>query len=253
MVRRSMTGTSPDPIDPHQTDTGTLFLLAITGSMGCGKSAVTRALADRGAKLLDADLEARAVLTPGSSGWFAVLEQFGPEILIGYDPKKRVLSPSELSTTEIDRRALGEKVFYDPKARATLEAIVHPRIFQRHALALRQWQKAAPPHATTIVAAEIPLLFETSSDKRFDMTVAVLCGEQQWPRIQERTGMSTHTKQAIIRQQLPESEKQRRAHWSIDNGGKWEETERQIDHLLSHINILSNDTKLRAWPTAWQE
>ena len=251
MVRRSMTGTSPEANEAHRTNSGTLFLLAITGSMGCGKSAVTRSLADRGARLLDADLEARAVLAPGSSGWFAVLEQFGPEILLGYDPKQKTVLPAELSTTEIDRRALGEKVFYDPEARAKLEAIVHPRIIQRHALILTQWQKTAPPDSITIVAAEIPLLFETGSDKRFDMTVAVLCGEQQWPRLRERVGISTRTKQAIIRQQLPESEKQRRAHWSIDNGGKWDETERQIDHLWIHVNRLSHNEGPRAWPTAW--
>lgn len=233
--------------------TGELFLLAITGSMGCGKSAVTRNLAQRGAYQLDADQDARALLTPGSHGWYAVLERFGPQILVGQDPLAQSQPVSDIPLLEIDRRVLGEKVFHDRAARAALEAIIHPRIHKRQARALAQWQRATPPGSVAIVVAEIPLLFETGSEQRYDRTVAVLCGQQQWSRLQERTGMSTTIKQTVISQQMSESEKKRRANSVIDNGGTWHETESQVELLWSEIKRISKDKHHFAWPRAWPE
>lgn len=232
--------------------TGELFLLAVTGSMGCGKSSVSHRLAAFGARLLDADLDARAVLMPGSDGWQAVLERFGTEIL----EKTSAQQCPPISAThlgKIDRRALGKKIFHDPTARAALEAIIHPRIYARQALALSQWQKATPAGSVTIVVAEIPLLFETASDKRFDLTVTVFCGKQQWQRLQERVGMSAAIKRAAISQQLPETEKQLRANRNIDNSGAWYETEQQIEALWSEVKHLAYQSECRAWPHAWPE
>ena len=231
MVLRFMSGIS---LDRSVTSCGALFLLAITGSMGCGKSAVSRVLQRKGAKLLDADQDARAVLIPGSEGWQAVVEQFGRTILVEDGSPFSSLS-SDGHPAEIDRKALGKRVFHDPEARAALEAIVHPRIYRRQASLLRQWHNATIAGEVTVVVAEIPLLFETGGEKRFDWTVAVFCREQQWQRLQERTTMSLDVKRAIIAQQLPEDEKCQRANRTIDNSGPWRDTERQIEMLWSEL------------------
>lgn len=248
-----MTGTSPEPRPPPSTVTGEIFLVAITGSMGCGKSAVTRRLAHHGAHRLDADQDARAVLTPGSPGWQAVLAQFGPEILVGHATPSLPPSHGDPPLPDIDRRALGHKVFHDPEARARLEAIVHPHIYRRQAHTLAQWQAMTPAGTVAMVVAEIPLLFETGSETRFDRTVAVLCGGQQWQRLAERAGMSDHTKRAVIAQQLPESDKQQRAHRTIDNSGPWKNTERQIEILWSETHDTIRKTGCHAWRNRWPE
>lgn len=231
---------------------GDLFLVAVTGAMGCGKSAVSRRLATCGAFLLDADQDARAVLMPGSEGWRAVLARFGAGILCG----PVATEPLDASATDaawpaIDRRLLGEQVFRDPQARAELEQIIHPRIFQRQAERLARWQKATPSGSVTIVVADIPLLFETESDGKFDLTVAVVCGAQQWQRLQGRVGMSVAVQKAVVAQQLSESEKQRRANKIIDNRGAWRDTERQVTALWSDMQVRARGVVRRAWPRAW--
>ncbi len=237
--------------DPSASQTGDLFLVAVTGSLGCGKSRVSRWLAEQGAHWLDADQDARSVLTPGSEGWQAVLDHFGPEFLAGDGP---------LSERPFDRRRLGEIIFRDATARAALEAIIHPRIYQRQALALAHWQRATPVGTTALVVAEIPLLFETDSANRFDRTVAVLCGAAQEARLQGRAGLSPSLRQAVIAQQLPEETKQRLAHYTLDNRGPWEATESLLRDLWP---LIQQQARLgvsgvggearRAWPHRWPE
>ncbi|MBF0161511.1 MAG: dephospho-CoA kinase [Magnetococcales bacterium] len=224
-----------------------LFLVAVTGSLGCGKSRVSHWLAAQGAHLLDADQDARAALLPGSPAWQAVVAHFGPEILLGEE---------SLSQRPIDRRRLGEIVFRDRAARQTLEALLHPRIYQRQALALARWQQEAPPGRTVLVVAEIPLLFETASADRFDSSVAVLCGAAQADRLQERTGMSAAIRQAVIAQQLPEPEKERLAQHRIDNSGPWEATEAQLRPVWQSVQRQASDPARLArlaWPHRWPE
>ncbi|MBF0583408.1 MAG: dephospho-CoA kinase [Magnetococcales bacterium] len=222
---------------------GKLFLLAVTGSLGCGKSRVSRWLAAQGAHLLDADQEARAVLQPGSAGWQAVVDRFGPAILVA--------AADSPAPRPIDRRQLGEAVFRDAEARQALEAIVHPRIYQRQALQLAQWQQAAPANQRVMVVAEIPLLFETASAHRYDWTLALLCGAAQQERLAERTGMSIEIQQAVIAQQLPEQEKAARAHQTIDNSGPWSATETQLTTVWTEL--LTRPLDHYAWPHGWPE
>ncbi|MEO5364341.1 MAG: dephospho-CoA kinase [Magnetococcus sp. DMHC-8] len=228
--------------DPDRT--GTLFLLAVTGSLGCGKSRVSRWLAGQGAHLLDADQDARAVLVPGSTGWQAVLDRFGMAMLAGEGP---------VTARPIDRRRLGETVFQDPQARLDLEAIVHPRIYQRQAQALTRWQQATPPGTTALVVAEVPLLFEADCARRFDRTAVVLCGATQTERLRDRGGMAIPVQQAVIARQLPEQEKQRLAHHAIDNSGAWPATEQQLQALWSSVCQQAPATTTRAWPHHWPE
>lgn len=75
---------------------------------------MARALADRGAVVVDADAIAREVVEPGKPGLAAVVERFGPEVLDGYG--------------RLDRPRLAALVFDDAEARADLNAIVHPLV-----------------------------------------------------------------------------------------------------------------------------
>jgi dephospho-CoA kinase len=98
---------------PYVTD---VLCVGLTGGLGAGKSTVGRALAGRGATVIDADQVAREVVAPGSPGERAVLERFGPGVA-GPDG-------------HIDRSALAGVVFADPAERLALEAITHPLIRQ---------------------------------------------------------------------------------------------------------------------------
>ena len=81
-------------------------VIALTGGIGCGKSLAAQYFAELGALVIDADQLARAAIERGSDGFDEVVALFGDSIL---------------KDGNIDRRALGELIFKDPKARAALE------------------------------------------------------------------------------------------------------------------------------------
>ncbi len=105
-------------------------MIGITGSMGCGKSTVTRLFAEHGARVLDSDRMARGVVEPGSVGWREVVDRFGESILA---------VPATGETPPIDRKKLAQVVFADPDQRRALEAIIHPRVARLRPVAGRGW------------------------------------------------------------------------------------------------------------------
>ncbi|MBF0428820.1 MAG: dephospho-CoA kinase [Magnetococcales bacterium] len=214
-----------------------LFIIGLTGSIGCGKSTVTRFLGEMGALTLEADQLARDVLAPGTPGLQAVVNRFGADLLT--------------EEQHLNRRLLAERAFATPQARQDLEAIVHPFVFQNMAAMLTQWERLPITHA--VVVLEIPLLMETHSEALCDQIVVVTCGEAQWSRLQTRVGMSDVSKKNIIAQQLREEEKCQRAHWIIDNSGEQDDTIRQTQLLWQKIHQIGGNTqKIGAWPVQWQ-
>jgi dephospho-CoA kinase len=115
------------------------FVVALTGGIASGKSAVERRFEARGIHAYDADVAARAVVEPGSPALAEVTHVFGAGAL---DRDGR-----------LDRAAMRQRVFDDPSARATLEGILHPRI--------RAWLRAAADADTgPYCILSIPLLVE---------------------------------------------------------------------------------------------
>lgn len=152
--------------------------VGLTGGIASGKSAVADLLAGHGAIIVDADLLAREVVQPGTAGYTAVVARFGD----------RVLAPDG----GLDRAALGEIVFADNRARADLEAIIHPAVRRRAA----ELEALAP--AGSMVVHVIPLLVETGQSALFDAVVVVDCEpEVQISRLMARGALSRE--QALAR------------------------------------------------------
>src|SRR6185503_14647104 len=87
-------------------------VIGLTGGIASGKSVVSNMLAEHGALVIDADKVGHEAYAPGSTCYEAVVKAFGPDIV----------APGG----EIDRKALGGKVFGDPAQRNRLESIVWP-------------------------------------------------------------------------------------------------------------------------------
>ena len=100
-----------------------MLIVTLTGGIGSGKSTVAAALAECGARLLSLDDVARDVLAPGEE---AVREVGG-------------LWPEAVKEGKIDRAALAKIVFDDAEALARLNAIVHPRTWERAQAQLASW------------------------------------------------------------------------------------------------------------------
>ena len=114
--------------------------IGLTGGIASGKSAADAAFAALGARVLDADLTARALVAPGQAALAEIVRHFGAAIL----------QPDGT----LDRRALRERIFNDDEARRALEAILHPRIRERLA-------SAAAGETGDYVIVSIPLLAES--------------------------------------------------------------------------------------------
>src|SRR3954470_9676791 len=114
-----------------------MLRIALTGGIATGKSYCLARFPGHGVPTIDADILARDAVAPGSGGLRAVVERFGAGVL--------------LPDGSLDRPALGRVVFGDARARAGLEAIIHPEVYRR----IRAWFAALPP-ATRLAVADIP-------------------------------------------------------------------------------------------------
>lgn len=127
------------------------FIVAVTGGIASGKSAVTALFSRHGIVIADADVAARKIVEPGQPALAEIAACFGAHLVVN---------------GELDRQSLRLLVFDDPQARKRLEAITHPRIRQ---LLIKECTDADSPYAI----AAIPLLAE-SNGKHYDWLDRIL-------------------------------------------------------------------------------
>jgi dephospho-CoA kinase len=206
-----------------------MFLLGLTGSIGMGKSTVGAGFRCFGIGVFDSDAAVHALLAPGGAAVASVDAAF----------------PGCLDEAGgIDRAALGPKVFEDPARLARLEAIVHPlvRVAQRRFLA------RCCAAGRRLVVLDIPLLYETGGERLVD-AVAVVSASAivQAQRVLRRPGMSAARLAAILRRQLPDPQKRRRADFVI----RTDLDLRQAKVQLAGVIDAARAQPARAWPHRW--
>jgi dephospho-CoA kinase len=192
--------------------------VALTGGLASGKSHVLRSFSRRDVPTVDADRIAHEVLEPSTPATEAVKARFGGGV-IG-------------EAGRIDRRALAAIVFNDRDARLALEAIVHPAVYE----AIDRWFSSLPAD-TPLAVADIPLLYETGHESDFDTVIVAACSRaEQIRRAMSRDRLSHDEAAARLAAQLPIDEKVRRADHVIWTTGSFEETEKQIEHLIQKLS-----------------
>jgi dephospho-CoA kinase len=197
-----------------------MIKLALTGSIGMGKSTVARMFEHAGIPVFDADAEVRLLQGPGGR-------------LV--DPIRRRF-PDAVRAGDLDREALAAIVLSDPAELAALEAIVHPAV-QRARDEFIDRHKAAPA-----LLFEIPLLFETGGDSEFDKVIVVSASpEIQRARVLARTGMTPEKLDSILARQMPDDEKRRRADFVIETSGDLSTTEDQVGAVLACLGLAPGE------------
>lgn len=192
-------------------------ILGLTGGIASGKSTAAEILQRHGAALIDADVVARKVVEPGTRALAAIVEAFGPE----------VLQPSG----DLDRMALGRRIFDDEGARAKLNAIVHPAVISdmRHQLAELEASPAPPPFVVLVV----PLLFEAGMEKMVQSVWVLQVDERmQRERLMSRDSLTVSEAEARMASQWPLARKIALADQVIDNRGSRSELEHEIELAL---------------------
>lgn len=187
------------------------FVVALTGGIASGKSAVSAAFARRGVPVLDADLIARQVVEPGQPALDAVLAAFGPTIL-GADGR-------------LDRTALRALVFARPEARRQLEGILHPAIRRAFAAASAIAGGPYQIHA-------IPLLAESGRAGEYDRVLVVDCPrETQLQRLLVRDQETPERAEAILAAQATREARLAIASEVIANTGTLDDLDRAVGGL----------------------
>ena len=189
-----------------------MIKVALTGSIGMGKSTVAAMFEARGIPLFDADAEVRRL--QGEGGGLV-----GP---IGE------LFPQAVKDKRIDREALSRAVIGNPQALAELESLVHPEV-----RAARDRFIAANRDAPMVVF-DIPLLFETGGEANADKVIVVSApAAVQRQRVLARPGMTPAKFDAILARQMPDEDKRARADFIVDTSGSFDETEAQVDAIIA--------------------
>ncbi|MDZ7665288.1 MAG: dephospho-CoA kinase [Desulfotignum sp.] len=207
------------------------LIVAVTGSIACGKSTVSGMLQDLGAPLIDLDRIAREVVMPGTPGYDRIISEFGAKV-VGSDGA-------------LDRKTLSGIVFADEKKRRLLEQITHPLIFDRFVEKLAGLSAARPD---SIIQAAVPLLIEMNMQHLFDRVIVVYLPEDiQLKRLAARDNISKETAAAIIESQLSADEKKTYAHYVIDNSKDRSDTRKQVNRIWQQLqqdkNQLHPDNK----------
>jgi dephospho-CoA kinase len=192
-------------------------VVGLTGGIASGKSTVSAMFRELGAQVIDADQVARDVVEPGTPGLEEVARRF-----------PGVLDPSG----QLDRAALGRRVFADPAERRALEGILHPRI--REEVARRT--EALARAGETVVLYDAALLIENGLHRGMDGLIVVSAPEAvQRARLAARDGLDDAAITARLAAQLPLADKRAHATWVVENGGSLDETRAQVRRIWEQI------------------
>ena len=190
--------------------------IGLTGSIACGKSAVSQYLRELGYFVADADAISRSLTAPGGRALPLLREAFGDGIFDG---------------DVLNRRRLGDIVFGDADRRAQLNAILHPLI-----LSTFQAELEAHDAPDALVFGDVPLLYECNMEQMFDRIMVVSAPrETQIARLLSRDGLSREDAERRIDAQMPLAQKCALADAVINTDGPMENTRAQVRALIDSI------------------
>jgi dephospho-CoA kinase len=187
--------------------------VAITGGIGAGKSAALAAFRRHGAATVSSDEIVHHLLAADDDVRAALVEHFGEGIL-GADGRP-------------DRRRIGKVVFSDRDELAWLESLLHPLVAQEY---LRWRDRLAElPEPPRVTVTEVPLLYESGGDARFDHVVVVTAPEELR---RGRRSIPLDDRDARL---IPDDEKVRRADFAYVNDGSVDELDAWVADVLRRL------------------
>ncbi|KAM4055244.1 dephospho-CoA kinase domain-containing protein [Hirsutella rhossiliensis] len=172
-----------------------MLLIGLTGSIATGKSTVSSLLSapPHSLPIIDADVLARKVVEPGTSGYRAIIKHFGPstpDLLVEASDSMPADGPDSRGRP-LNRPALGKRVFGDSEERtrdrAVLNGIVHPAVRRE----MTKQVLGCYLRGHWAVVLDIPLLFESGLDRFCGVTVVVAVSDRE-TQLQRLMARDTH-------------------------------------------------------------
>lgn len=193
-----------------------MLIIGLTGGIGSGKTTVSQFFENLGTPVIDADHLTRALVAPGQAALCDIAEQLGNELI--------------LSTGELDRALLRQRIFEHPEQRIVLEGILHPRAREAalKQLAIFRDASSVPPY----VILSVPLLIESGwTDLVHRVLVIDVAQAQQQQRASERDGLSAAQINAAISTQADRNSRLAAADDVIHNNADLQTLETQVKTL----------------------
>lgn len=191
-------------------------IIGLTGGIGTGKSTVSAYLAQKGCKIIDADLISHQMTEAGSPCLAEIKAAFGEDVF--------------LRDGNLDRKQVGRLVFADATKKKTLEQIITRRVIEKTLRILQDCRA----QQEDLVVLDAPLLFECGMQRYTDETWLVVCRtETRLRRIAARDGLAEEDIQKRIANQMSTEQKEKLADYIIDNSRDLAWLYAQIDTLLA--------------------
>lgn len=187
--------------------------IGLTGSIGMGKTTTAKIFAELGVPVFDSDEAVHKLLGPEGDAVEEVDTIF-PGVKIG---------------NQIDRKKLGERVFFDEASLEALEKILHPKVSCMR-------QKFTKEQDSDLVLFDIPLLFEKGYEDGLDFTIVVTAPfDVQEKRVLSRDGMTVERFESIMEKQMPDQEKRNRADFILHTDQGIDYAKEQAENILKKI------------------
>lgn len=194
-----------------------MLIVALTGSIGMGKSTTSKMFMEAGVPVHDAD---------------QAVHDLYKEELVG---EIEAAFPGSTDKHGVNRTLLSKHVVGNEIAMKTLEAIVHPAVQAKK----DEFLKRAKNENHHFVILDIPLLFETGGDKKVDKIIVVSADfEIQKARVLAREGMSLEKFEAILKRQLPDEEKRKRADFIVKTDEGMDSARQQVDAIIRSLKNI---------------
>jgi dephospho-CoA kinase len=201
-----------------------LLKVGLTGGIGSGKSTAVDAFCVLGVPIIDADKISKKLVRTGQPTLNKIADTFGQSIL--------------LPNGELNRKALKEIIFSNPKSLLQLELILHPHIKLEIEKQIENLQNQPNPAPYCLV--DIPLLVEKNYQSMFDRIVVIDCSEQQQiQRVQDRDNLDKSTIKKIMQSQACRLERKAAATDILDNSGTLESLNKQVKSLHKRFVSLA--------------
>jgi phosphopantetheine adenylyltransferase/dephospho-CoA kinase len=197
-------------------------VVGLTGGIASGKSVVSSMLAEHGAHVIDADKVGHEAYAPGSGCYEKVVSAFGRDV-VGPDG-------------EIDRKALGGRVFGDPTQRKRLEGIVWPWMKETMVERLSELRATGAP----VVVLEAAVLIEADWIPIVDQVwVVIVPPELARERVMQRNQLSAEQADARIGAQITNDDRTRHAQVVIENTGTLDDLRAKVDAEWRKLNAAA--------------
>ena len=188
--------------------------VALTGSIGMGKSTTLGFFRDAGIPVHSSDETVHALYAESAA------------------PLIEAAFPGTVKDGVVDRQALARLVVGNEPSMKRLEAIIHPLVRQEELAFAKNAEASGAPFAVF----DIPLLFETGRADAFNKIIVVSApAELQKQRVLARPGMTLEKFEAILARQMPDAEKRKRADYVIDTGSGLDAARQAVNNIIAEM------------------